>query len=143
FMLPEEGLYSGATVMSFDPVTKAVEVLYHVKREIVNGRSVYGFGSRLLIHPSGKALFGLAKFGSLLDAGRVFYLNIDPSSPDYLKFAWVADLGAPDAQGNTFGRLPLAHMQWNGENRIFIANYNKKDATKTNIFELTPSNLQD
>jgi hypothetical protein len=143
FMLPEEGLYSGATVMSFDPVTKAVEVLYHIKREIVNGSTVYGFGSRLLIHPSGKALFGLAKYGSLLNAGRVFYLNIDPSSPDYLKFSWIADLGAPDAKGDTFGRVPLAHMQWNGENRIFIANYSKKGANKTNIFELTPSNLQD
>ncbi|MCG6304582.1 PKD domain-containing protein, partial [Vibrio vulnificus] len=143
FILPEEGLYGGATLMSFDPTTKSVEVLHHIESQIVNGRPVYGFGARLLIHPSGKALFGLAKYGSLLNAGRMFYLNIDPTSPDYLKFAWVAELGAPDTQGNTFGRLPLAHMQWNGENRIFIANSSRRDATKTNLFELTPSNPLD
>lgn len=129
--------------MSFDPVTKAVEVLRHIEYEVVNGYRVYGFASRLLIHPSGNALFGLAKFGSVLDAGRVFYLNIDPASADYLKFAWVADLGAPDAKGDTFGRSPLAHMQWNDENRIFIANYSRVNATKTNVFELMPSNSAD
>ncbi|WP_372870589.1 PKD domain-containing protein [Shewanella sp.] len=142
FMLPHEGLYGGATVMSFDPVTKNTEVLYHVESEVVNGERVYGFATRLLIHPSGKALFGLAKYGSYLNAGRVFYLNIDPTSADYLKFTWIADLGAPDLQGDTYGRSPLAHMQWNGENRIFIANYSKVNATKTNVLELTPSNAQ-
>ncbi|AZQ12783.1 PKD domain-containing protein [Shewanella khirikhana] len=143
FMLPNEGLYAGAAVMSFDPVTKVVDVLHHVEYEIVNGDRVYGFDTRLLLHPSGKALFGLAKYGSYLDAGRVFYLNIDASSPDYLKFAWIADLGAPDAQGDTYGRSPLAHMQWNGANRIFIANYSSRFATKTNVLELTPSDAQD
>ncbi|WP_205988823.1 PKD domain-containing protein [Pseudoalteromonas sp. DL-6] len=143
FMLPNEGLYAGAAVMSFDPVTKVVDILHHVEYEIVNGNRVYGFDTRLLLHPSGKALFGLAKYGSYLNAGRVFYLNIDPASPDYLKFAWVADLGAPDIQGNTFGRSPLAHMQWNGDNRIFIANYSRRNATNTNVLELTPSDPQD
>ncbi|MGL0923020.1 hypothetical protein XM79_c20249 [Vibrio vulnificus] len=143
FMLPNEGLYAGAAIMSFDPVTKVVDVLHHVEYEIVNGDRVYGFATRLLLHPSGKALFGLAKYGSYLNAGRVFYLNIDPASPEYLKFAWIANLGAPDALGDTFGRSPLAHMQWNGENRIFIANYSKRHATKTNVLELTPSNPQD
>ncbi|MCU8424966.1 PKD domain-containing protein [Vibrio vulnificus] len=143
FMLPNEGLYGGATVMSFDPATKAVEVLRHIEYEVVNGNRVYGFASRLLIHPSGKALFGLAKYGSLLNAGRVFYLNIDPASPDYLTFTWIADLGTPDVLGDTFGRGPLAHMQWNGDNRIFIANQSKVNATKTNVFELTPSNSAD
>lgn len=143
FMLPNEGLYTGAAVMSFDPVTKVVDVLHHIEFAIVNGDRVYGFDTRLLLHPSGKALFGLAKYGSYLDAGRVFYLNIDPASPDYLKFAWIADLGTPDSQGDTFGRSPLAHMQWNGDNRIFIANYSKRNASKTNVLELTPSNTQD
>ncbi|MGL0937476.1 PKD domain-containing protein [Vibrio vulnificus] len=143
FMLPNEGLYAGAAIMSFDPVTKVVDVMHHVEYEIVNGDRVYGFATRLLLHPSGKALFGLAKYGSYLNAGRVFYLNIDPASPEYLKFAWIANLGAPDALGDTFGRSPLAHMQWNGENRIFIANYSKRHATKTNVLELTPSNPQD
>ncbi|BDY06781.1 hypothetical protein F0521_38220 [Ferrimonas sp. YFM] len=141
--LDTEGVYAGGVVLSFDPVSQQVEIVRHIEDQTLSGNRVYGFNTRLLLHPDGSALFGMVKFGSVNDAGRLYHLNIDRSSDDFGQLSWVAELGQGDGKGNTFGRIPLANIQWSGDNRIMVINHNKKGVTETNAFELTPSDPND
>ncbi|TKB56070.1 PKD domain-containing protein [Ferrimonas aestuarii] len=141
--LDTEGVYAGGVVVSFDPVSKHVEIIRHIEGETLSGHRVYGFNTRLLLHPDGTALFGLVKFGSVNDAGRIYHLNIDRNSQSFGQLNWIAELGNTDASGLTFGRIPSANIQWSGSNRIMVINHNRKGVTTTNAFELTPSDPAD
>ena len=140
------GVYFGASVISFDPITDKIDVVAHIKSEFVNDNYVYNFDERMSVHPSGKYIIGNSRFGGKYNAGRFYIVNVEMelnSNGDLVKSAgygqlnWIYDLGCGNASASSinedgsvctptelYGKEPFTSNIWNGDNTLqfFAAN---------------------